>query len=488
MLRQSLKLGLASQREQRERDINFNLREESVQKRLEELEVGDLVEVPESIKTYAARYSTPCPEVALVSKLYTDEDNCKSMVASLLGPVGTHFRLFSGNWLPSNTPFEIVPNKIAEQLRGRILDTFYGHREMSRNGETNLLPAKCFCGTDPEIFVVDKQEEVIPAWTFLQSKKETTALSFNGSKYIYWDGFQSEFSQPNGNNCLELLNLDIWFCLKKILECARVKVSEAKLSLKNVVDIPMPLMLSAEKKHVELGCAPSFNVYGDRGKRVADPRELLKRFAGGHLHYGLSQVSKQGIDRIVRALDTILGVAGVSLAAEIDDPIRREYYGRAGEYRLPKHGLEYRVLSNFWLIHPAVAMLVNELFRVTIRLAQIGLHELTWKADEDEVRSVINNCDVEGARKMLVKNSKTLEALFYHTNFGGGAGSSILDASVESAMFTVLNGLEALRTLPQDIEKNWRLDMETDKWSLDSCLGRWYQYTSRHSKLFAPAV
>jgi hypothetical protein len=456
-----------------------------VQKRLEELEVGDLVEVPEIIKTYAARYTTfCCPEVALVSKLYKDENNCKRIVPSLLGPVGTDFRLFSGDWLPSNTPFEIAPKKIAEQLRGRILDMFYGHGHENEE----LLPAKCFCGTDPEIFVVDKQGKVIPAWTFLQSKKETTALSFNGSKYIYWDGFQSEFSQPNGNNCLEVLNLDIWFCLRKILEYARVKVPGAKLSLKNVVDIPMPLMLSAEKKHVELGCAPSFNVYWDRGKQVADPRELLKRFAGGHLHYGLGKVSKKEIDKIVRALDAILGVAGVSLAAEIDDPIRREYYGRAGEYRLPKHGLEYRVLSNFWLIHPAVAMLVNELFRVTIKLAQIGLHELTWKADEEEVRSVINNCDVEGARRMLVKNSKTLEALFYHTNFGGGIRDAVLDASVESAMFTVLNGLEALRTLPQDIEKNWRLDMETNEWNLDSCLGRWHQYTNRHSKLFAPAV
>jgi len=28
---------------------------------------------------------------------------------------------------------------------------------------------------------------------------------------------------------------------------------------------------------------------------------------------------------------------------------RRRYYGLPGEYRLPKHGLEYRTLSNFWL-------------------------------------------------------------------------------------------------------------------------------------------
>lgn len=469
-----------------------------MQKRLEELEVGDLVELPESIRTFHATYNEGThniqnvPTQAFVSKVYPGMDSRKeSLIPQFVGPVGTKFCSVSGDWMDKSATFEIVPRKTAEQLRGRILDAFYGHKG-GESGKGHILPAKCFYGTDPEIFVEDGKGEVIPAWTFLGSKSSPTTIQYSGPQYVYWDGFQAETSF-GAHSCLEVVDACLYYSLKKILELARVKVPEAKLSVKNVVDIPMPLILAAEKKHVELGCAPSFNVYGDRGKQVADPRELLKRFAGGHQHYGLGKVSQKEIERIVRALDAILGVAGVSLAAEIDDPVRREYYGRAGEYRLPKHGLEYRVLSNFWLIHPAVAMLVNELFRVVIKLAQINLSELTWKADEDEVRSVINNCDVEGARKMLVNNSKTLEALFYHTNFAGDRHSGessmldVLDASVESAVFTVLNGLEAIK-MPQDIEKNWRLEMETTKWSLDNCSGRWHQYTTKHPKLFAPAV
>jgi hypothetical protein len=48
----------------------------------------------------------------------------------------------------------------------------------------------------------------------------------------------------------------------------------------------------------------------------------------------------------VKQLDWYLG--GWSLKHD-SDPTRRTLYGRAGACRLKSYGVEYRVLSNFWM-------------------------------------------------------------------------------------------------------------------------------------------
>ena len=55
--------------------------------------------------------------------------------------------------------------------------------------------------------------------------------------------------------------------------------------------------------------------------------------------------------RLVPLLDIFVGNTAVLLdQTDKEGAIeRRKHYGRAGEYRLPVYGLEYRTLSNFWL-------------------------------------------------------------------------------------------------------------------------------------------
>src|SRR5262249_21635736 len=153
-------------------------------------------------------------------------------------------------------------------------------------------------------------------------------------------------------------------------------------------------LMTADAKYVNFGCSPSINIYDDAPMGVADPRSYIYRFAGGHLHNGLGRLSDRTARRITVALDGILGVATVGMAEGIDNPIRRTVYGRAGEIRLPAHGIEYRVLSNFWLCHPAISMLVCEIFRLAIMMGMTDLYNQMWRADQNEVRRVINECDV----------------------------------------------------------------------------------------------
>src|ERR1019366_5440055 len=96
---------------------------------------------------------------------------------------------------------------------------------------------------------------------------------------------------------------------------------------------------------------------------------------------------------MVKAMDAIAGVACVALFAKYDNPIRRQYYGLPGEYRLPKHGLEYRALSNAWLIHPLIMNLVIDFARKAAIMGKEGLFS-KWKATEQETIDCITNCDV----------------------------------------------------------------------------------------------
>ena len=69
-------------------------------------------------------------------------------------------------------------------------------REIARNVRTNIERGMVrgrqwiVTGSDPEIFAVDANGIVIPAWTFLPKKEETHGLHSNP----YWDGFQVEWT------------------------------------------------------------------------------------------------------------------------------------------------------------------------------------------------------------------------------------------------------------------------------------------------------
>ena len=219
---------------------------------------------------------------------------------------------------------------------------------------------KISIGTDPELFVF-AGEELIPAFEFLPSKQE--------AKVCFWDGFQAEFTTQPDVRTSALLN-NIRLGLFAISRRAKQHSLNARLSILNTVKIAPHRLKHARPEHVILGCDPSKNLYKMRGQDAGEGRELEHRFAGGHLHFGLpsTRISFALEQRIVEMLDKVLGIAGTALAGGLDTPLRRRYYGLAGEYRRPKHGIEYRVLSNFWLSHPAIAALVFDLGQATVQL------------------------------------------------------------------------------------------------------------------------
>lgn len=317
-------------------------------------------------------------------------------------------------------------------------------------------------GTDPEFFVT-VDGSLLPAWEFLPDKKNPvirkTQVSSSQYSYgeakVFWDGFQAEFSTAAAG-CIAWPVDSVHTGLELILEKAREYKKAAKLTIQNVFQIPIATLRKETAEHVQLGCDPSSNAYYMAGNIAPDGRGLRHRFAGGHLHLGgvgLHAQDREAASRdMVKTLDSVLGVWSVGAAASIDNPIRRQYYGLAGEFRTPQHGLEYRTLSNFWFAHPAITHLVFQFARGIYNFHQAGLMK-HWLAHEQEIVETINACDVKNARKILKLNEDVLTAIFA----GSWYGRLDDDPIVKQAIRVGQNGIESVIKDPDDLEKNWLL-------------------------------
>jgi hypothetical protein len=363
-------------------------------------------------------------------------------------------KCYSTIYVPSN--FEVLVSK--KSIPQKMLDKY-----ILINLGNDIRRMGMLLGSDPEMFVEDENGQVIPAFNFLGAKGSGKNLTSNcshgpyGSKPMYWDGFQAEFeTQPS--DCLAWQTDSVQAGLKGLLQAARKHNPKAKISNKTVVQIPQQMLEESKTEHVQFGCMPSKNVYGMKGSG-ADGRSINFRPSGGHIHFGINSAAYSGTKYteeqmipMVKALDAIIGVACVSLFAKFDNPKRRELYGLAGEYRTPAHGLEYRVLSNAWLIHPMIMNLVFDIARICLSVAHKDKLKY-WKATEEETIKCINTCDVELSRTILKRNKD-----FFMQVVKAAYGYRDQDNKLIFDIF--LNGMECVVKDTEDVASNWDLDKE----------------------------
>lgn len=310
-------------------------------------------------------------------------------------------------------------------------------------------------GSDPEMFVVDEQDVVIPAWKFLGPEDQPNRA--NNKLIPFWDGFQAEFNIDHGGCHAQRVD-QIQSQLAELLNLARIKFPKARLTSRAVLDIPPEMMAAVTDQQAGLGCSPSKNLYKTKPIHVKNPRELPFRFAGFHIHFGCQHDSLL-VERI-RSMDQILGPISVSLLRGLDDPRRRTFYGRVGEYRTPKHGLEWRVLSATALCHPIITHLMFDIARLVQQLPADRYANL-WqvKGGDERIQHIVNEYDVDDAQRLLNENKEMFTAIIaslYATSRGNGA-SVQLAKKVETL---ILKG--ATEFLDADaVEKNWRLNDRT---------------------------
>ena len=264
-------------------------------------------------------------------------------------------------------------------------------------------------GSDPEIFVEDEEGKVVPAFMFLDGKENV------GVEEPYWDGFQAEFS-TEPSHCIAYLADST----QKALERLHKKVAVAgggkwKLTNRSVVDVDENFLQEIDPKFSQFGCTPSLNAYGDQGPMM-DGRFVPFRMAGGHIHIG-ARMKGVDVDHVVKQMDKIVGIVATALFRGMEDPRRRFLYGRAGEYRLPPHGLEYRVLSNAWLCHPVIMNFITHVSRVSAAVGLWGFNPTD--ITDEEAQKAINDSDSDMAVMLIERNKEFFDLVMNSVVFKG---------------------------------------------------------------------
>jgi len=222
-------------------------------------------------------------------------------------------------------------------------------------------------GSDPEGFLtkggaVIGSERVIPQ---------------RGLPGVVRDGIQFEL-HPSAAYTIHRLAQNIGLAFAQ-LKRAVDQVEGVEISFDPFVEVSRAELDSLSDESRLLGCMPSLNFYEERPITV-NPKTYRKRSAGGHAHFGIGALrlmrgSNVNDERhgIMPLFDLFVGIPTVLFDRSPFQAERRENYGRAGEYRLPTYGIEYRPPSNFWFHDYSLMHMVFGMGQVAVSIAEAGL-------------------------------------------------------------------------------------------------------------------
>lgn len=289
-----------------------------------------------------------------------------------------------------------------------------------------VLDIRPFMGCDPEFFF-KLDGEVIGAEKFIPKDGlvRTDGNVRDASKFII-DGVQAELN-PRPNYCRANLASELSMCFQMLKKELKSRGKGIKADFSRTVEISEKNLMELDEKSRKFGCAPSKSIYTNKGAlkiEDIDPVKYKTRAAGGHIHIGTNSVVQGDINHIKKALgenhektiimlDLLCGNTCVLVDRDAGNIERRKVYGRAGEFRLPKHGLEYRVLSNFWLTSYPLMSLAFGMARLAVQLsADPGNSDKFFKAFTSRVKSknihdAINNNDFD----LAMSNFKAVKDL-----------------------------------------------------------------------------
>lgn len=207
-------------------------------------------------------------------------------------------------------------------------------------------------GVDPEFFIMDPKNKIVPAFTFLGNKNnKTRILSTEG--YIFADGFGIEINTKS-YGCRQSFCEQIYNTFNEINKLREKFGKDYSLSFNATEEVDKKLLNTYNFEDVMWGCEPTLNIY-DIKVKLPNPFTHKYRYSGGHIHisYGNS-LTTENIPIMVKALDVFLGTLSVLLEDNVTESLRRRYYGLPGEYRKQSYGFEYRTLSNYYYKHPSL--------------------------------------------------------------------------------------------------------------------------------------
>jgi len=243
-------------------------------------------------------------------------------------------------------------------------------------------------GTDPEVFLVDKQGSLhsvighigADKWNPLQLPDMPQGFT------LQEDNVALEFGVPPASSAEEFIAH-----IRAVMEKGLSRLPDTKFSKFSCTLFP-----DKELEHPlakVFGCEPDYNAYTGEANPRPEPPHPNMRSAGGHIHVE----TKRDPKLVVRSMDLFLGVPSVLMDTEGTE--RRKLYGRAGSCRFKPYGVEYRTLSNFWIFEDKYIRWVWDSTQRAVVESEVSY--LQDKALQDDVQHCINTGNALMAKDMV---------------------------------------------------------------------------------------
>jgi hypothetical protein len=255
-------------------------------------------------------------------------------------------------------------------------------------------------GADPELFLVDADGTPVSAAGLIPGTKKEPFKVDKGAVQV--DGMAAEFNIDPVDN-FEDFNGNITTVMKQLKAMLPKGID---FLIQPSVRFSQSIMDAQDASAKAMGCDPDFNAWTGEVNPYPDtsPDPLL-RTASGHVHVGwtdeavVTDEDHVGLCRdLVKQLDWFLG----AWSTRVDtDFTRRQLYGKAGAFRPKPYGVEYRVLSNFWLTSRDRRRLVWNRMQLAIQeMRRYNMPELVKPFENDNVISLINEGNGSGIEKL----------------------------------------------------------------------------------------
>ncbi len=239
-------------------------------------------------------------------------------------------------------------------------------------------------GADPEVFLQDVNGKYISSIGLIGGSKRSPRLLERPGFALQEDNVATEFNIPPALDMASFVESIQW-SIRRIEE----EVADKQLS---VTIIPAAEFTDDQLQHPaarHAGCDPDYNAW----TKKMNPRPQVAagnlRTGAGHVHIGVGEKPSFSRETFIKSLDLNLGVGSVLLDT---DTLRKSLYGKAGAFRPTSYGLEYRVLSNFWLksqnLTEWVYKGVHNAFAMAEQRGEKFLNEIG-----EEIQACINNSD-----------------------------------------------------------------------------------------------
>jgi len=261
-------------------------------------------------------------------------------------------------------------------------------------------------GTDPEFFLAENETgQLRSAIPHINGTKEEPAPLPNGGN-IQRDNVAVEFATDPAVGRDDFVG--------KVQQTFRDVLGAIPKGHK-LAALPSAQFDPAELDHPEakrFGCDPDYDAWKMQENEAPCIDDKCFRSCGAHIHVGCEEGSGNeflldfpGKVAMVKTMDCMHGLLSTILDNSEEAIARRKLYGKAGSHRPKEYGVEYRVLSNYWLKSPVTVMLMYCLTKDALKVVRDGKdEELIGAVGENEIQNIINNGLSDEATKVMEKH------------------------------------------------------------------------------------